>query len=73
VAALTDAMRVLPGAGVIDLDGFLGTIAARGYDGPVSIELFSEELRALDPAEAARQAYEATAAAISRVTAHRAG
>jgi sugar phosphate isomerase/epimerase len=73
VATLTDAMRVLPGAGVIDLDGFLGAIAARGYDGPVSIELFSEELRALEPADAARRAYAATVAAITRATGRPAG
>jgi sugar phosphate isomerase/epimerase len=73
VTTLTDAMRVLPGEGVIDLDGFLGTIAARGYDGPVSIELFSEKLRAMEPADAARLAYDATVAAITRATGRRAG
>lgn len=73
VTALTDAMRVLPGQGVIDLDGFLGAFAARGYDGPVSIELFSEELRALPPEEAARRAFAATEAAINRATGRHAG
>ena len=73
VATLTDAMRVLPGEGVIDLDGLLGTIAARGYGGPVSIELFSERLRAMEPADATRLAYDATAAAITRATGRRAG
>lgn len=73
VATLTDAMRVLPGEGVIDLDGFLGTIAARGYDGPVSIELFSEKLRAMEPEDAARLAYDATVAAITRATGRPAG
>jgi sugar phosphate isomerase/epimerase len=73
VATLTDAMRVLPGEGLIDLDGFLGTIAARGYEGPVSIELFSERLRAMETAEAARLAYDATAAAITRAAGRRAG
>jgi sugar phosphate isomerase/epimerase len=73
VGTLTDAMRVLPGDGVIDLDGFLGAIAARGYDGPVSIELFSDEMRAMEPAESARRAHDATAAAITRATRRRAG
>lgn len=73
VAELDDSMRVLPGKGVIDLNGFLGAIAARGYDGPVSVELFSERLRAMPPEEAARRAYETTAAAIRRATAHPAG
>ncbi len=65
VRTLTDAMRVLPGAGVIDLAAFLGAIGAKGYAGAVSVELFSEALRALDPADAARQAYDATVRAIS--------
>lgn len=73
VASLTDAMRVLPGEGVIDLDGFLGAAVARGYDGPVSIELFSDELRALEPAEAAKRAYDATVRAINRATGQPAG
>lgn len=73
VAALTDAMRVLPGEGVIDLDGFLGAFAARGYDGPVSIELFSDDLRALPPEEAARLAFAATDAAINRAMGRPAG
>jgi sugar phosphate isomerase/epimerase len=73
VATLDDAMRLLPGEGVIDLTAFLGAIAARGYDGAVSVELFSERLRAMPPKEAARRAYETTAAAITRAAAHPAG
>lgn len=73
VATLDDSMRLLPGEGVIDLPGFLGAIAARGYDGPVSVELFSERLRAMPPEEAARRAYETTAAAITRATGRPAG
>lgn len=73
VATLDDAMRVLPGEGVIDLTAFLGAIAARGYDGPVSVELFSERLRAMPPEEAARRAYETTVAAIRRAAARPAG
>ena len=73
VATLDDSMRLLPGEGVIDLDAFLGAIAARGYDGPVSLELFSERLRALPPEEAARRAYETTVAAITRAAAHPTG
>ena len=68
VAALDDSMRLLPGEGVIDLAAFLGAFAARGYAGPVSVEIFSERLRALPPEETARLAYAATAAAITRAT-----
>lgn len=66
-AQLDDSMRVLPGEGVIDLDSYLGAIAARGYDGPVSVELFSADLRAMEPTEAARLAFAATSNALSRV------
>lgn len=55
-ATLDDSMRVLPGEGVLDLPGWLRAIqAASGYDGFISLELFNEEIRALDPAEAARR------------------
>jgi sugar phosphate isomerase/epimerase len=57
VTTLTDAMRVLPGAGVLDLPAWLRAIRdATGYNGYVSLELFSDELRSLEPAEAAARA-----------------
>lgn len=68
VATLDDSMRLLPGEGVIDLPAFLGAIAARGYDGPVSVEIFSARLRAMPPAEAARLAFATTSGAIRQVT-----
>lgn len=41
----TDVARELPGAtGVIDLDGFLQTLAKIGYDGPLRAEPFSTTL-----------------------------
>jgi sugar phosphate isomerase/epimerase len=46
--------RLLPGAGAFDLDGFFDALAAAGYAGPVSVEVLSEELRRLPPAEGAR-------------------
>jgi len=45
--------RLLPGTGAFDLDGFFDALDAAGYDGPVSVEVLSDELRALPPAEAA--------------------
>jgi len=52
-----DSVRLLPGAsGVIDINGFLRTLKAIGCDGPVAVETFSEELRALTPDEAAARA-----------------
>ncbi len=48
-----DLVRELPCAtGVIDIAGFLGSLAAIGYDGPAMVEPFSEALRQL-PAEQA--------------------
>jgi len=52
-----DQERLLPGAsGVIDIVGFLGTLAALGFDGPLAVETFNEELNALSADEAANQA-----------------
>lgn len=52
-----DNQRLLPGAsGVIDIVGFLKTLDALGYDGPISVETFSEELNALPPDESAARA-----------------
>jgi sugar phosphate isomerase/epimerase len=52
-----DQERLLPGeSGVIDIVGFLGTLNALGYDGPLAVETFSDELKSLAPEEAARRA-----------------
>ena len=52
-----DSVRLLPGdSGVIDIKGFLQTLKALGYEGPIAVETFSEELRALSPQEAAQRA-----------------
>ncbi len=52
-----DGVRLLPGAsGVIDIVGFLKTLAAVGYDGPLAVETFSDELRALPADESAARA-----------------
>ena len=50
-----DSVRCLPGAtGVIDIAGFLGTLADIGCTAPVTPEPFVKELREMAPAEAAR-------------------
>lgn len=55
-----DGNRLLPGAsGTIDLTAFLQTLSAIGYDGPVAVKTFSEELRAMPADEAARFASQA--------------
>jgi len=57
---LQDGARLLPGEGVIDSKKFLTTLRAIGYDGPVSVEVFSDELKKMPPAESARRAGIAT-------------
>jgi sugar phosphate isomerase/epimerase len=54
--------RVMPGAGRLDLPGFCQRVKAKGFDGVVSIEVLSDELRTLDVGEFARVAIEATRA-----------
>jgi len=51
-----DFQRLLPGEGIIDLVGFLTALKRIGYDGPVSVETFSDELKTLTPTEAATRA-----------------
>jgi len=58
---LQDFKRRLPGDGVIDLPGFLGALKTIGYDGPVAVETFDDDLRAMKPEEAARLAGESMA------------
>ncbi len=54
---LQDGARELPGAtGAIDVTGFLSTLAALGYDGPVAVETFSDALRKMTPDQAAAKA-----------------
>ena len=45
--------RLPPGHGAFDLDGFFDALDAAGYTGRVSVEVLSEELRRLPPAEGA--------------------
>ena len=56
-----DGERLLPGQGGIDLRGFIDALRQSGYVGPLSLEVFNADLRALPPHEAARRAFEASA------------
>lgn len=47
--------RVIAGDGVAPLEMTLRTLAARGYDGPLSVELFLPTFRDRDPYEMARE------------------
>ncbi len=57
---LVDNRRALPTAtGVIDLKSFMNTLFEIGYDGPVTIEPFDDELRKLDNEAALKKTSEA--------------
>jgi sugar phosphate isomerase/epimerase len=62
---IEDKNRLLPGQGVIDLKSFYAALKSTAYTGPVSVEVFSDALKALPPQEAARQAWSATQAAMA--------
>jgi sugar phosphate isomerase/epimerase len=50
-----DSVRAMPcETGVIDIAGFMKSLATIRYDGPVQVEPFSERIRALPAEEAAR-------------------
>ena len=54
-----DLERTLPAeSGLTDIAGFLQALHAIGYDGPVTVEPFSQRIRALSPADAAQAAAE---------------
>ncbi len=61
--------RLLPGAGAIDLVGILRTLDELGAPAPLGVEVFSDALAALAPAEAARRAGDAARAVLSRARA----
>lgn len=59
-ADLTDAHRLYPGDGALDLQGMLRPLAARGFGGRVSIEIFRPDYWAQEPFVVARTAREKT-------------
>jgi len=55
---MTDGDRVYPGDGEIPLDALFSALEETGYRGPVSLELFSEELWAQDPHAVAKTGFQ---------------
>jgi sugar phosphate isomerase/epimerase len=55
---MTDGDRVYPGDGDIPIDQLFETLTQTGYKGPVSLELFNEELWQQDPYEVAKTGFE---------------
>lgn len=60
VAEVDDGQRLLPGDGAIDIPAFIGALQTAAYDGPVSLEVFNADLRAMPPLDAAKKAWVAT-------------
>jgi 2-keto-myo-inositol isomerase len=60
IMQMNDGHRVLPGRGVLPLREALGYLGDNGYEGALSVELFSEELWALPAAEVAARVKAAT-------------
>lgn len=61
VSEMTDGDRVYPGDGDIPVEELFGVLQEIGYAGPVSLELFSEELWTEDPFTVARTGFEKSA------------
>ncbi|QZS52706.1 sugar phosphate isomerase/epimerase family protein [Rhodococcus opacus] len=58
--------RAVPGAGDFDLDGFVDAVTEGGVTAPVSVEVISDDLARLEPAEAARRCYDGAIEALAR-------
>lgn len=55
----SDEMRLFPGDGSLPWEVFVRALAAAGYNGPVSVELFNPALRLLPETQIAQRAYAA--------------
>lgn len=58
--------RLLPGEGAIDLVSILRALDHIGCQAPIGVEVFSDDLNKLTPAEAARKAGDATRAVLAK-------
>jgi sugar phosphate isomerase/epimerase len=58
--------RRLPGRGAFDLTGFVTMLDEMGVAAPISVEVMSSELQALDVEDAARQVHDATADLVAK-------
>ena len=61
--------RLIPGEGAFDLHGYLASLHAIEATAPIGVEIFSDDLHALGPAEAAQRAAQATRALLADVAA----
>ncbi len=59
--------RNMPGEGDLDVAGFMAAVAATGYDGPVSLEIFNDQFRGGRPEGLARDGHRSLVALMDRV------
>ncbi len=49
--------RNMPGEGDLDVTGFMASVIATGYTGPISLEIFNDQFRGSAPKQVAQQGY----------------
>lgn len=59
--------RNMPGEGDLDVVGFMRAVAATGYDGPLSLEIFNDQFRGGSPATIATDGYRSLYALMDQV------
>ena len=59
---MDDAARFIPGEGTAPLIHILRKLTEKGYNGPLSVELFAPQFQQADPYEIARRIREKTGA-----------
>ncbi|PAF22799.1 isomerase [Terribacillus saccharophilus] len=66
IGSLVDEDRVWPGHGAIDLEGILSVLKEKGYEGPVTVELFRSEYYEMKAEDVIRKAKETTEEVITK-------
>lgn len=64
---LSRHFRVMPGEGDLDVTSFMAAVQATGYAGPISLEIFNNELRSGLPRLVAQDGYRSLIALMDRV------
>jgi|GEM_PF-1049343 len=67
ISEISDADRVLTGEGQLPLNDYLRALAAIGYDGPVSVEVFHPKYEKIAPGKGAREALRSACQALDSV------
>jgi len=70
IASLGRHFRCLPGLGVLDVAGFVAATIAAGYRGPLSAEIFSDDLRSAPVRQTAVEARRALSFVEEKVASH---